>query len=63
VIDPLHEHPEVFEDNNVYFFQVNLGTPAAAQKANTVGQLLVGAVVATIVVVSIAIYWYNRAYE
>jgi hypothetical protein len=63
VIDPLHEHPEVFEDNNVFFFQVNLGTPAAAQQANTVGQLLVGAVVATIAVVCAAIFWYNRAYE
>jgi len=63
VIDPLHEHPEVYEDNNVYFFQVNLGPPAAVQHANLVAQLIVGAMIAAIVAVAAALWWYNKVYE
>jgi len=63
VIDPLHALPEGSEENNVHFYQVNLGTPEASQKEAQIGSAFAYGVPILIIFVAFGIYWYNRTYE
>lgn len=63
VVDPYHEHADALQDNNVLFFQVNLGPPAPQTQQQAVGQAFLIATVAVIAGVAVALWWYNRVYE
>lgn len=62
VIDPEHQIPETSEDNNVRFYQVNLGGVVETE-GPTVGGLFGYGVLGTFVVVLVGLWWYNRRYE
>lgn len=63
VIDPLHLHGDAFEDNNVHFFEVNLGPAAPATGAGGAMQAFFWGTLAVIVGVAVGLWWYNRFYE
>jgi hypothetical protein len=63
MIDPLHQHEEVSEDNNVVFAQVNLGPAPEASTQSTIGQVFLWGTLASVIAVAVALYWYNRVYE
>jgi hypothetical protein len=63
VIDPLHQHPDAFEDNNVAFFRVNLGPPEPDTRAQLVGNAFLIGTTAVIVAVAVGLFVYNRRYE
>jgi hypothetical protein len=62
VIDPEHRFPETNEENNVRFFQVNLG-PEAAGGGEGPAPLIGYGVVVTFFIIVLGIFWYNRRYE
>ncbi len=62
VIDPEHVFPETREDNNVRFFQVNLG-PESDAGPEEFGELFGYGVIVVFVAVVTGIWWYNRRYE
>ncbi len=63
VVDPLHIHGDAFEDNNVQFFQVNLGPAAATAGQGNAMQAFLFGTLAVILAVSVGLWWYNRFYE
>ncbi len=63
VIDPLHLHPDAFEENNVAFFRVNLGPPEPDTHAQLVGNAFLVGTVAAILAIAIGLYIYNKRYE
>ena len=63
VIDPLHLHGDAFEDNNVHFFEVNLGPAAPASGLGSAMQVFFWGTLAVIVGVAVGLWWYNRFYE
>jgi len=63
VVDPLGEHTEVFEDNNVMFIQVNLGPSAGAASESVVGQAFLWGTLITVGAIAAVLWWYNKVYE
>ncbi len=63
VVDPLHLHGDAFEDNNVQFFEVNLGPAAAASGQGGVMQAFLYGTLAVIIAVAVGLWWYNRFHE
>lgn len=63
VVDPLHLHGDAFEDNNLQFFEVNLGPAAAASGQGGVMQAFLYGTLAVIIAVAVGLWWYNRFYE
>ncbi len=63
VVDPTHQHPDVFEENNVLFFRVNLGPPEPDTQGLLIGQVFLWGSVAVIVAVAVGLWIYNRRYE
>lgn len=62
VIDPEHRIPETSEDNNVRFFQVNLGGEDTTEGPQ--GPQIFGyGVVVVFIAVVVGLWWYNRRYE
>lgn len=62
VVDPLHAHADAFEDNNVYFFEVNLGPPPPPESP-AVGRVFLWVTLGVIVAIGAGLWWYNRVYE
>lgn len=63
IVDPMGEHAEAFEDNNVIFFQVNLGPAAEAASESLVGQALLWGTLITVAAIAAVLWWYNKVYE
>jgi hypothetical protein len=63
VIDPLHQHPDALEENNVRFFQVNLGPPEPDTHGQLVGNAFLFGTLIVLFGVGIGLYIYNRRYE
>jgi hypothetical protein len=63
IVDPLGEHTETFEDNNVMFVEVNLGPSADAASESVVGQAFLWGTLITVVALAAFLWWYNKVYE
>lgn len=63
VVDPLHLHGDAFEDNNVGFFQVNLGPAAATTGQGNAMQAFLWGTLAVFGAVVVGLWWYNRFNE
>lgn len=63
VIDPLHQHPDAFEEDNVAFFQVNLGPPEVDTHAQLVGTAFFWGTVIVIAAIAVGLWFYNSRYE
>jgi hypothetical protein len=63
VIDPLHQHPDALEENNVDFFFVNLGPPPVDHRGEAIGTAFFWGTLIVFGLVAAALYIYNKRYE
>ncbi len=62
VVDPQHLFPETRDDNNIRFFQVNLG-PEVSSGPEDPGEVFGYGVLVAVGAVVVGLWWYNRRYE